>query len=193
VLLIPGGEGGGFAPVDLSPREYIPEFGGAPTYSSSVTTEIAYDLTLAADWTTGLPSAYGDWTKLRTGPFSGVQIANRLGSVSDFDPQEIVGLGSLRVRFEGVFHPQADVAAWIVGAGGTTAPAQPSHVPVGADMPHFAVGRDSVLAAQAAGLSAERSQSVVDMLLALQRTGVDYAFTQASAFTAAQYAIAEAI
>lgn len=193
VLLIPGGDGGGFAPVDLSPREYIPEFDGAPAYSSSVSTEIGYDLTVAADWTAGLPGAYGQWTKLRTGPFSAVQIANRLGGSSEFDPQEIVGLGSLRVRFEGVFHPHADVAAWIVGAGGSTDAAQPSHIPVGVDMPHFAVGRDSVLAAQAAGLSAERSQSVVDMLLALQRTGVDFAFTQASAFTATQYAIAEAI
>jgi murein DD-endopeptidase MepM/ murein hydrolase activator NlpD len=193
VLLIPGGEGGGFAPVDLSPREFIPEFDGVPTYSASVTTEIGYDLTVAADWTSGLPGEYGVWTKLRTGPFSGVQIANRLGASSDFDPQEVVGLGALRVRFEGVFHPEADVAAWIVGAGGSTDSGQPSHIPVGVDLPHFAVGRDSTLAAQAAGLSAERSQSVVDMLLALQRTGVDVAFTQASAFTAAQYAIAEAI
>jgi murein DD-endopeptidase MepM/ murein hydrolase activator NlpD len=192
-LLIPGGSGGGFAPVDLSPRDTVPEFDGVPTYEASITTEIAYDVTLAADWTAGLPADYAQWTKLRTGPFSEVQIADRLGAVSEFGPQDIVGLGSLRVRFEGVFHPEADVAAWIVGAGGTTAEVRPTRVPVGVDLPHFAVGRDSVLAGQAAGLAAERSQSVIDMVLALQRTGVDYAFTQAATFTATQYAIAEAI
>lgn len=193
ILLVPGGSSGGFDPVDLSPREFIPGFEGAPTYVSSFTTEIGSDVTVAANWTTGLPAEYAAWTKLRTGPFSAVQIANRIGSVSEFDPQEIVGLAALRVRFEGVFHPEADVVAWIVGAGGSAAPAHPATVPVGVDMPHYAVGRDAVLAAQAAGLSAERSQSAVDMILALQRANLDYSFTQASAFTATQYAIAEAI
>jgi murein DD-endopeptidase MepM/ murein hydrolase activator NlpD len=193
VLLLPGGEGGGYSPVDLSPRDAVPTFEGAPTYVGEITTEIGYDTTLLADWTTPLPSDYDVWTKLRTGPFSAVQIADRLGSASEFDPQEVVGLGSLRVRFEGVFYPEADVAAWIVGAGGSTDDATPTRVPVGADMARYAVGRDSVLAGQAAGLSAERSQSVYDMILAMQRAVTDTSYTRASAFTASQYAIAEAI
>lgn len=193
VLLLPGGEGGGYSPVDLSPRDAVPTFEGGPTYVAEITTEIGYDTTLAADWSSALPADYATWTKLRTGPYSAVQIADRLGSVSEFDPQEVVGMGSLRVRFEGVFYPEADVAAWIVGAGGTTDDATPIRVPVGADMARYAVGRDSALAGQAAGIAAERAQTVYDMLLAMQRAVADTSYTRASAFTASQYAIAEAI
>jgi hypothetical protein len=193
VLLLPGGSAGASDAVDLSPRDAVPEFDGAPTYVSSITTEIGYESTLAADWASALPSDYDAWTKLRTGPYSAVQIADRLGSVSEFDPQEVVGMGALRVRFEGVFYPEADVVAWLVGAGGSTAPATPTRIPVGADFAHYAVGRDSVLASQAAGVSAERSQSVYDMLLAMQRAVTDTSFTQSSAFTASQFAIAEAV
>lgn len=193
VLLLPGGSSGGYDAVDLSPRDAVPDFGGAPTYVSSISTAIGSEVVLAADWASALPGAYDVWTKLRTGPYSAVQIADRLGGVSEFDPQEVVGMGSLRVRFEGVFYPEADVAAWIVGAGGSIDNATPTRVPVGADFAHYAVGRDSVLASQAAGLSAERSQSIYDMILAMQRAVSDTSFTQSSAFTASQYAIAEAI
>ena len=193
VLLIPGGSSGSYDAVDLSPRPTIPEFSGDPTYFSEITTEIGTESTLAATWYSALPSEYDVWTKLRTGPFSAVQIGDRLGSVSEFDPQEVVGMGSLRVRFEGVFYPEADVAAWIIGAGGTTDDVTPTRIPLGADMSHYAVGRDSVLAGQAAGISAERSQSVYDMLLALQRAITDTAYTRSSAFTSSQFAIAEAI
>lgn len=193
VLLLPGGDGGGYSPVDLSPRDAVPTFEGAPEYVAQITTEIGYDTTLAADWSSALPADYAVWTKLRTGPFSAVQIADRLGSASEFDPQEVVGMGALRVRFEGVFYPEADVAAWIVGAGGSTDDATPIRVPVGADMARYAVGRDSALAGQAAGIAAERAQSVYDMILAMQRANGDTSYTRASAFTASQYAIAEAI
>lgn len=193
VLLLPGGSSGGYSPVDLSPRSTIPEFDGAPTYVAELTTEIATETTVAASWYSALPAEYATWTKLRTGPFSAVQIADRLGAASEFDPQEVVGLGALRVRFEGVFYPEADVAAWIVGAGGTLDRTTPTRIPLGADMAHYSVGRDAVLAAQAAGVSAERSQSVYDMLLAMQRAITDTAYTRSSAFTASQFAIAEAI
>lgn len=192
-LLLPGGEGGGYSPVDLSPRDAVPAFEGAPTYVAEITTEIGYDTTLAADWSSALPADYATWTKLRTGPFSAVQIADRLGGASEFDPQEVIGMGALRVRFEGVFYPEADVAAWIVGAGGSTDDATPVRIPVGGDMARYMVGRDSALAGQAAGLSAERSQTVYDMLLAMQRALTDTAYTRSSAFTASQFAIAEAI
>lgn len=192
-ILVPGGSGGGLAPVDLSPRDAVPDTSGSPSYQASFSTEISYDTTLAADWTAGLPSEYGAWTKLRTAPYSAIQIGDRLGSTSDYDPQAIVGLGSLRLHMEGVFHPDVDVAAWLVGAGGTSAPNTPMDVPLGADLPHYAVGRDSAIGPQAAGLSAERSQSILDMLLGLQRAGVDNSFTLASAYTATQYAIGEAV
>jgi hypothetical protein len=193
VLLLPDGSSGGYSPVDLSPRSAVPTFEGVPTYVAEITTEIGVEVTLAADWSSALPADYAVWTKLRTGPYSAVQIADRLGGSSEFDPQEVVGMGALRVRFEGVFYPEADVAAWIIGAGGSTDRATPTRVPVGADMAHYAVGRDAVLAGQAAGLSAERSQSVYDLILALQRAVTDTSYTRSSAFTASQYAIAEAI
>jgi len=193
VVLLPGGSTGSVDTVDLSPRDSVPEFDGAPTYHASISTEIGAEVTVAANWSSALPPEYAAWTKLRTGPFSAVQIADRLGGVSEFDPQEVVGLGALKVRFEGVFYPDADVAAWIVGAGGSTDRATPISVPVGANLAHYAVGRDAVLAAQAAGLSAERSQSVYDLILAMQRAIADTSYTQSSAFTAAQYAVAEAI
>lgn len=192
-ILVPGGSGGGLGPVDLSPRDAVPDTSGSPSYQASFSTAIDYDTTLAADWTSGLPSAYGDWTKLRTAPYSGIKIADRMGSTTDHDPQAVTGLGSLRLHFEGVFHPDVDVASWIVGAGGTSAPSSPTTVPLGVELPHFAVGRDSVVGPQAAGLSAERSQSIVELLTAMQRAGVDNSFTQSSAYTAAQYALAEAI
>jgi hypothetical protein len=193
VLLIPGGSGGGLAPTNLSPTDSIGSFAGAPTYSAAFTTEIDTTVQLTSDWTNGLPAAYDQWTKLRTGPFSAVQIADRLGASSEFDPQEIVGLGALTLALAGVFHPEADVAAWIVGAGGSTAEANPMRVPVAVDMAHYAVGRDSVLGGQAAGLSAERSQSVVDLILAMQKAVADRSFTLGALYTASQYAIAEAI
>ena len=191
--LIPGGSGGGNGATNLTPTDTIGSFAGAPSWSASVTTEIDTTVLLTNDWTNGLPSAYDAWTKLRTGPFSAVQIADRLGAASEFDPQEIVGLGALVLALTGVFHPEADVAAWIVGAGGSAAESTPMRVPVAVDMPHYAVGRDSVLAAQAAGLSAERSQSVVDLLLAMQKANADQTFTLASANTAASFAIAEGV
>jgi hypothetical protein len=193
VLLVPGGSSASNGATNLSPTSTIGSFAGAPTYVSSFTTEIGYDVTLTGDWKGPLPGAYDIWTKLRTGPYSAIEIADRLGGASEIDPQYITGLNDLVLHFEGVFYPQADVASWIVGAGGTAAPADPTHSPVGADMAHYAVGRDSALASQAAGLSAERSQSIYDMLLAMQRGNADTAYTRSSAFTASQFAIAEAI
>lgn len=192
-LLVPGGSVGGNASVDLSPRDAVVPVTGGPSYQASFSTAIDYDVTLAGDWTTGLPGAYSAWTKLRTAPYSGVQIANRLGSVSDYDPQTIVGLAALKVHFQGVFHPEADVAAWIVGAGGSTDQNNPLQIPLGVEIPNYAVGRDAALASQAAGIAAERSQSIVDMLLSLQHANVENSFTQSSAFTATQFAIAEAV
>lgn len=192
-ILVPGGTGSGSAAVNLTPRDNVPDFTGAPTYHSSYSTAVDYNVTLAADWTAGLPADYDTWTKLRTGPYSAIQIGDRLGSTSDFDPQSIVGLGSLRLHVQGVFHPELDVAAWIVGAGGMSDPNHPMPIPVGVELPHYAVGRDSVLATQAAGLAAERSQSIVTMLTALQKANVDTSFTLASAFTASQFAIAEGV
>lgn len=193
VLLIPGGSSTGNGSVDLSPRSTIPDFSGAPSYASTISTEIGSTATLVADWTNGLPADYSTWTKLRTGPYSAIQIADRLGGVDEYDPQYITSLGLLRLRTEGVFYPEADVASWILGANGSAAPSSPTRAPVGADMAHYAVGRDAVLASQAAGLSAERSQSIYELILALQRSISDTAYTRASAFTASQFAIAEAI
>lgn len=194
VLLVPGGGSSGNAAVNLSPRSTIPDFSGAPTYVSTFSTEIGSTVTLVADWASSLPSAYDTWTKLRTAPFSAISIADRQGGSTEFDPQEIVGLGALSLRTEGVFYPESDIASWIVGAGGAgAAPGNPTHTPVGADMAHYAVGRDSALAAQAAGLSAERSQSIYDLIIQLQKAGADTAYTRSSAFTASQFAIAEAI
>lgn len=193
VLLVPGGGSAGNGATDLSPRSTIPSFAGAPSYVSTFTTEIGYNVTLASNWLTPLPAAYDEWVKLRTGPYSAIEIADRLGGTTEIDPQYITGLDDLTLRFEGVFYPEADVASWIVGAGGTAAAASPTPSPVGADMAHYAVGRDSALAAQAAGLSAERSQSIYDLILQLQRAVADTSYTQSSAFTASQFAIAEAV
>lgn len=193
IVLVPGGSGGSGSPVDLSPRSNKLTPTGGPSYQSSYNTSIGYDSTLAADWKTGLPSEYTTWKKLQTAPFSSVQIADRLGSTSEYDPQSIVGLGALKVHFEGVFHPIADVVAWLVGAGGSAAQNHPTRVPLGVELPHYAVGRDSTLAAQAAGIAAERSQSIVDQLTAIQKASVDNTFTLASTFTATQYAVAEGV
>lgn len=193
IILVPGGSAGGSGAIDLSPHSNKLTITGGPSYQATFNTEIDYYTTLAADWKSGLPSAYTTWTKLRTAPYSSVQIADRLGGTSDYDPQAIVGLGSLRLHFQGVYHPEADVVAWIVGAGGTADQNAPMAVPLGVALPHYAVGRDSVLAAQAAGIAAERSQSIQDMITALQRASADNAFTMASTFTATQFAIAEAV
>lgn len=193
MILVPGGSAGGNSSIDLSPHSNKLTITGGPSYQASFDTEIDYDTTLAGDWKTGLPGAYNTWIKLRTAPYSSVQLANRLGDTSEYDPQAIVGLGSLRLHFQGVYHPEADVAAWIVGAGGSADQNTPMAVPLGVALPHYAVGRDSVLAAQAAGMAAERSQSIQDMIIALQRASTDNAFTLASTFTATQFAIAEAV
>lgn len=192
-ILVPGGSGGSNGAVSLSPRSSKLTPTGGPSYQSSFSTAIGYDTTLAPDWKTGLPGAYSTWTKLRTAPYANIQIADRLGGTSDYDPQAIVGLGALKLHFEGVFHPEADVAAWIVGAGGTAAPSNPMTIPLGVELPIYTVGRDAVLASQAAGLVAERSQSLVDMLTALQHANADNSFTLASSLTATQFAVVEAV
>jgi hypothetical protein len=192
-ILVPGGSGGGSSAIPLTPWDEVEDIPGAPSYQASFTTAIGYDTTLAADWRAGLPAAYTTWTKLRTGPFSAIEIADRQGSATDFDPQTIPGLGALTLHVEGAFYPEADVAAWIAGAGGTAAPGSPLNIPLATDLPHFEVGRDAAYASGAASIAAERSQSIFDMLQTMQRAQVDNAFTLSSAFTAAQYAIAEGV
>lgn len=193
-ILVPGGSGGGGSGAALTPWDHVESTAaGRPTYHATYSTSQGFDTALAADWTAGLPGAYGTWTKLRTGPFSGVQIGDRQGATLDFDPQAITGLPALTLHFEGAYHPQADVVAWLAGAFGLAAPNNPLSVAVGAELAHYAVGRDEAYAGEAAGIAAERSQSIVDMLLATQNANVDTAFTRSSAFTATQYAVAEAV
>jgi hypothetical protein len=190
-MLVPGGSAGGLAPVDLSPRDAVPDTSGAPTYEATFSTSLSSTTVLTGDWTAGLPADYGVWTKLRTAPFSNIQLGDRAGSTDDHDPQAIVGLGALQLHFEGVFFPNLDVVSWLVGAEGVSDANTPMGVPIRADLPAFAVGRDSVLAGQAAGLSAERSQSIIDLLTAVQRAGADRSFTLASSYLATTYAVAE--
>lgn len=192
-VLIPGGSGGGASPVDLTPWTHVQSIGGAPSWYASIDTTIDYDTTVTANWLAGLPAAYSVWTKLRTAPYSAIQIGDRQGNTNDYEPQNIVGLGPITAHVQGAFHPHADVVVWLTGADGTTAPNNPVTSPVAAELSHFAVGRDSVYAPGAAGVAAERSQSITDMFLATQHSLVDSAFTRSSAFTATQYAIAEAI
>lgn len=193
-ILIPGGSGGAGSGAPLTPWDHVESTAsGAPTYHSTYSTAQSFDNQLAADWTAGLPSAYGSWSKLRTGPFSSVQLGDRQGTAIDFDPQSITGLAALTLHIEGAYHPHADVVAWLVGGLGQGAPNSPVAIPVGADLPHYAVGRDEAYASGAAGISAERSQSIFDLLLATQRANVDSAYTRSSAFTATQYAIAEGV
>lgn len=193
-ILVPGGSGGAGSGDPLTPWDHVESTAaGRPTYHATYSTAQGFDETLAADWTSGLPSDYADWTKLRTGPFSGIQLGDRQGAVLDFDPQSIVGLSALTLHIEGAYHPQADVVAWIVGALGSAASNNPMGSPVASELPHYTVGRDGVYGNSAAGISAERSQSIVDMLLATQRASVDSTYTRSSAFTATQYAIAEGV
>ena len=193
-VLIPGGGGGGGSGDPLTPWDHVESTAaGRPTYHATYSTAQGFDTTLAADWTAGLPGAYGAWTKLRTGPFSGVQIGDRQGGLLDLDPQAITNLSALTLHFEGAYHPHADVAAWLVGALGLASPNNPLSIAVAAELAHYTVGRDEAYASGAAGVSAERSQSIVDMLLGTQRASVDAAYTRSSAFTATQYAIAEAV
>lgn len=192
-VLVPGGAVGGLAPVDLSPRYSVSDTdtSGGPSYEATYSTALSDTVTLAADWTAGLPGAYAEWTKLRTAPYSNIQLGDRAGSTEDHMPQAIVGLGELQLHFEGVFHPALDVVSWIVGAEGVSDANSPMGVPINAELPSFAVGRDSALAASAAGLAAERSQSIVEMLTAIQRAGADRSFTLASSYLATTYAVLE--
>ncbi len=193
-VLIPGGSGGSGSGDPLTPWDHVESTAaGRPTYHSTYSTAQGFDDTVASDWTAGLPAQYGAWTKLRTGPFSGVQVGDRQGGALDFDPQSITGLGALTLHFEGAYHPQADVVAWLSGALGLAAPNNPLSIAVGVELAHYAVGRDEAYADGAAGIAAERSQSIVDMLLATQNANVDTTFTRSSAFTATQYAVAEAV
>jgi hypothetical protein len=192
-VLIPGGSGGSFGPTTLSPYDEVVPSTGAPTYHETYSTSIGYDVELAADWLTSLPAAYSAWTKLRTAPFSSIELGNRQGAVREVEPQLIPGLGALQLHIEGAFHPEADVAAWLTNAGGTSAANEPMEIPLDADLPHFEVGRDAAFAPHAASTSAQRSQSIFDMLMSIQRASVDNTFTLSSSFMATQYAIAEAI
>jgi len=190
---IPGGSGGSLAGTTLSPYDEVVTPSGAPTYHSTYSTAVGYDTVLAADWLAAMPAAYHDWTKLRTAPFSSIEIGNRQGATQDLEPQLIPGLGALELHIEGAFHPSADVAAWLTNARGTAAANAPIEIPLDVDLPHFEVGRDAAYGPQAASTSAQRSQSIFDMLMSMQRSSVDKTFTLSGAFTATQYAIAEGV
>jgi len=191
VILLTGGASGGNGSVPLSPVDGIPDTSGAPSYASVLSTSIQSTQTLAADWTAGLPDAYAAWTKLRTAPFSLVEVADRIGATLDYEPQEI-GTTAIQVVIQGAFYPQADVAVWLV-SNGSAAPRNPMGAPVDAQMSHYAVGRDRVYATEAAPIAANRAQSIIDMLTAIQHANADNAFTLASSYLATGYAALEAI
>lgn len=191
VVLLPGGSGGGNGAVDLSPVDGIPDTSGSPSYSGTLSTATQSTITLAADWTAGLPGDYGIWTKLKTAPYSMVEVADRLGATVDYEPQEI-GSAQIQVVAQGAFYPQADVAVWLV-SNGTAAPRRPVTAPVDAQMSHYAVGRDRAYATEAAPVAANRAQSIIDMLTAIQHANVDNTFTLASSYLATGYAALEAI
>lgn len=191
IILCPGGSAGGLDPTDLSPLDAKPAISGGPIYQATFSTSLSDTIELTSDWTTGLPAAYAQWTKLRTAPYSNVQLGDRNGGTEDHMPQAITTLPALELHFEGVFHPNTDVVSWIVGAEGVSDANSPMQVPIGADLPSFAVGRDRALAAQAAGLAAERSESIIEMLTAIQKAGADRSFTLASSYLATSYAVLE--
>jgi len=191
VLLLPGGGAGGNGAVDLSPVDGIPDTSGAPAYVSNLTTASQSTQTLAADWAASLPGDYADWTKLRTAPYSSVQIADRLGAANEYEPQEL-GTAALQVVIQAAFYPEADVAVWVV-SNGAAAPRKPMSAPVGALMSHYAVGRDRVFASEAAPVAANRAQSLIDMLTAIQHANVDNTFTLSSSYLATGYAALEAV
>lgn len=191
VVLLSGGASSGNGAVDLSPVDGIPDTSGAPSYSSTLSTATQSTLTLAANWAAGLPGDYGVWTKLRTAPYSMVEIADRIGATIDYEPQEI-GSNSIQVAIQGAFYPQADIAVWLV-SNGTAAPRNPMGAPVDAQMSHYAVGRDRAYATEAAPVAANRAQSLIDMLTAIQHAGTDNTFTLASSYLATGYAALEAI
>ena len=191
VIFLPGGGGGGNGSVPLSPVDGIPDTSGAPTYAGTLSTATESTRVLAADWTAGLPGDYGNWTKLRTAPYSMVEIADRLGSMADYEPQEI-GTDAIEVTIQGAFYPEADVAVWLV-SNGSAARRKPMGAPVDAQMSHYAVGRDRAFATEAAPVAANRAQSVIDMLTAIQHANTDNTFTLASSYLATGYAALEAI
>jgi hypothetical protein len=189
VVLLPGGSGDTNGSVPLSPVDGIPDTSGAPSYTSTLTTATEYVSTLAADWTVGLPTPYGVWTKLRTAPYTMVELADRIGATIDYEPQEI-GTNAIEVTVQGVFYPQADVAVWLT-SNGTAAPRNPMGVPLDAQMSHYAVGRDRAYATEAAPIAANRAQSLIDMLTAIQHANTDNVFTLASSYLATGYAALE--
>ena len=193
-VLIRGGANSGAAAVPLTPWDHISGTAGSPAYHASLTTAVDYNVNLVADWRDGLPAAYDTWTKLRTAPYAEIEIGDRQGARASYDPAAFTGLGTagaLVLHVQGAFHPTADVAVWLNGAEGLASPNSPMSSPVGADLPHFAVGRDLAFSPGAASHTVDRSQSIVDMLLAAQRASVDAAFTLASSYTATNYAVVE--
>lgn len=192
-VLIPGGGSGSGAGVPLTPWDSIEDTSGAVVYHATYTTASSADTTLTADFTSGLPAEFAYWLKLTTSPYLEIQIGDRVGGVENYAPQAFNNAPSLRLHTESAYYPHADVSVWLTDADGGAAQNAPLSVPVGADLPHFEVGRDAAYASGSASIAAERAQSQYDALLAEQRALIDNIFTLSSNYMATQYAIAETI